>query len=90
MFASCCHHWFEFDCLIKGQELFLKISFSQKQNFRENGCGLAFQLMHGNKLSGWFSFQFWKGVHTKTLNSRACISILASLVDELVIVSLYQ
>lgn len=57
----------DFDFLIKGEELTLRISFSQKQNFRGKGCGLTFQLMQGNELSAWFFFQFWKGVHTVTL-----------------------
>lgn len=67
------------DCLIKEAELLLRISFSKKQNVKGNDCGLAFQLMQGNELSSRFSSQFWECVHAKTLNSRTCISILASV-----------
>lgn len=70
---------FDLDCLIKGAELFLRISFSQKQNFGGNGYGLAFQLVQGNELSGWLSSQFWEDVHSKTVNSRTCISVVASV-----------
>lgn len=79
MFASCCHH----SCLTlphQGARVILEDLILPETELRGNGCGLAFQLMQGNELSGWFSFHFWKDVHTETLNSRACISILASLV----------
>lgn len=60
----------DLDCLSKGAELFLRILFSLKQNFRGNGCGLILQLMQDNELSSWYSSQFWESVHAKTLNSR--------------------
>lgn len=80
---------FDFDGLIKGAELFLRILFSPKQNSRGNGCGLVLQLMQGNELSNCFSSQFWESDHAKTLNSRTCIIFYHLCVDELIIVSLY-
>lgn len=47
MLGGCCPHSYLTLIASSRKQFFLRISFSQKQNFRENGCGLAFKLTVG-------------------------------------------